>query len=312
MKITPLNVGLALFALLATTAAIVSYTSDNQDQSGEQSVQEAAEVQETTESGSEAEEQAEEAAPEISETESAENVEEPEQVAPTAFGVVDVERVLVECDAGIEAMRILSAMNERFLAEVNILRQELEAEGNEDNYARLSETAALLQATIAAEQDRLSALLMGHLQPLLEEYRVENGYAVIVEAGQARTYDDAIDITNELITVMNEQEIDLSQDRTPAVVTESFGVGNATQVEGWDEYIASLEPPAEEEIPAEANATEETGSEDQDASSTGEDEGEDAGGAEEANATEEAESGDDEAAPVGDEDDAAEASETVQ
>ena len=253
MKITPTNVALALFALLACVAALVSYMSGPGSQDG----QNAAPMEQAgSASGDQGSQQSANAAQDATEV-----------GGPSSVAVVDMNRVLLESEAGAEAMRILSAMNERYLSEVNVLRQELAEDETEANYERLKETAARLQETVVAEQERYSSLLMEYAERLLADIREQGGWDLILDAAQVRSHSLAIDVTDDLIAAMNAEGIDLAADAASPMGGDVQAVGNATQVEGWDEHVAAEEAAAAEaaadvadeavEPGAESNATDE-------------------------------------------------------
>ena len=151
---------------------------------------------------------------------------------PAAFGAdgvrlgsVDIQKVLLQSDAGKEAKEQLSARGNKYEAEKNTREEELKKLKGElekqsvllsesarnakekDYQQKLKEYQRFLkdaQDDLQGKNDELTNKIVEEIVKVVHEYGKNNGYSIIFVKNDGMVYlDDKIDVTDEILKTFN-------------------------------------------------------------------------------------------------------------
>lgn len=158
------------------------------------------------------------------------NAAETAETGPSV-AVVNAGVVITQSEAGQRAMAELETMSTDMQTEIEELtakadeeRAALEAEQAEGEDAEapaegeqtpaeqeLMARMGEFQTQMSAEQNRLVTILNEHFDAALNEYIAENDIDAVLNMENVLVYNDAADITDEMIEAMNARDIDIDQ-----------------------------------------------------------------------------------------------------
>ena len=144
--------------------------------------------------------------------------------AQPKFAVVDLARVMRDSDPGKEGVKFLESMQSDMQNKLNDIQKKLEA--NPKDEAAQKEMQAVYmssQQRMQAEQQNVVNVLYDTIQRVLNAYRAEKGYAVILGTEAAVSFDSKIDVTNDVLAAVNKQKVEFKS-MTSAADTKADAV----------------------------------------------------------------------------------------
>lgn len=123
--------------------------------------------------------------------------------------VVDPAKVFQDCKPGKDGMAYL----EKVSAEVQQKFKELqkaaaESQGQDVTSVNdLQAQVAKIQERVSAEQQMVVTKLNDLFQKVLEQYRKENGVALVIPAEQALSFDESADATAAIVAIMDKESV---------------------------------------------------------------------------------------------------------
>jgi outer membrane protein len=147
------------------------------------------------------------------------------------IGVVDVGRVFQESSAGKQGMAYLQSINEDFRKEFEKMQQGTDEQAADAQ--KMQQSIAEFQAKIGQEQERIVTLLNEEFRMLLESFRQENNFTVLLSQETVLSATDGVNVTDRIIQEFDKLKIDLAPKVAPPAVQEQQtpapGEQNATQ-----------------------------------------------------------------------------------
>lgn len=148
-----------------------------------------------------------------------------------------LEKLQSEAMAKLEAMqKEMSAAEE---AKDDVKKQRLQVEMQQQIYT--------MQSVLEAEQQKVLKLLQEVMQKAIGQCRVDKGMAVVLEASTALSYDQAVDITSEIVTRLDQEKVDFGPLPSLEPAPESAAPANeaADKPENAEAAPAPADKPAE-------------------------------------------------------------------
>jgi Skp family chaperone for outer membrane proteins len=122
------------------------------------------------------------------------------------IGVVDIGRVFQESQAGKQGMAYLQSINEEFRKEF----EKLQAESGDNGAQKLQQAIAEYQARIGHEQERVVNMLNEEFRDVLEAFRKQNNYTVLLSQENVLSLSDGVNVTDQVISEFDKVQIDLA------------------------------------------------------------------------------------------------------
>ena len=153
-----------------------------------------------------------------------------------------LEKLQSEAMARLEAMqKEMSAAEE---AKDDVKKQRIQVEMQQQLYT--------MQAALEAEQQKVLQTLQGVMQKVIGACRAEKGMTVVLEAGSALSYDQAADITSEIVTRLDQEKVDFGP--LPSLEPAPAPEEDASADNAADAASAGEKPGASETAPADTPA----------------------------------------------------------
>ena len=128
-----------------------------------------------------------------------------------SIAVADLQRVMRDCDAGKKGVDKLNAMAREAEEKLKPLQEKLDKKPDDaDLQAQFQQMLMPMQQRMQSEQQNMMNQLVDATLRVVNKYREEKGYSVILPADVAFSNDPRLDITNELIAAVNKENIQLS------------------------------------------------------------------------------------------------------
>lgn len=126
------------------------------------------------------------------------------------IGVVDYNAVYQRSDAVTEAKAYMQKKAEDLRAQVSDIQKKVEADNSEENQKAFQQAVAAFQSEMGKENQRLEELLTTAVTDVVEKFRKDNGYAVLLRKDSVASYDEAADVTEQVVAELNKQKIDIA------------------------------------------------------------------------------------------------------
>lgn len=124
-------------------------------------------------------------------------------------GVADVARLMRDSVPGKEGIKYLETQQQTYQKELDAIQDRLEKNpADEAAMKELQQVYAISQQRIQAEGQNVASLLFDTVQKILDTYRAEKGLDVILSQDTIASFDKKIDITAEIMTILDKQKID--------------------------------------------------------------------------------------------------------
>lgn len=129
--------------------------------------------------------------------------------AQPKVAVVDMARVMRDSELGKAGVKFLESLQGDMQTKLNDIQQRLEA-NPKDLEAQKEMQAVYMSAQqrMQVEQQNVVNLLYDTIQRVINTYRTEKGYALIISTEAAAAYDSKSDVTNEVLELVNKQKLE--------------------------------------------------------------------------------------------------------
>ena len=166
------------------------------------------------------------------------------QVAQPKIAIVDMGRVMRDCEPGKEGVKFLEAQQAGMQAELDAIQDRLEKNPKDEAAMQeLQRVYAASQQRMQAEQQNVVNLLFDSVQRVVNSYREAQGFDIILAAEAVASSKPGADVTAAVIAEVNKQKIEFKP------VPESALSGMAPEGAAAP---AAAPAPAPAEKPAEA------------------------------------------------------------
>lgn len=160
--------------------------------------------------------------------------QENSQVASAKMAVVDLARLMSDSAPGREGIKFLESRQAAIQEKLDAMQEKLEKNPQDDSamqeYQRFFSMA---QQRMQAEQQNVVSLLFDTVQRVLNSYRTDNGYEVIISADAVQSYNPALDITASVLGEINKQKIEFKP-LPEAQATQDKPADEAAQAAGQE------------------------------------------------------------------------------
>lgn len=133
--------------------------------------------------------------------------------------VVDPAKVFQDSKPGKDGMAYLEKVSAEVQQEFKELQKQAaqSKDQSKDTVTDIQAQVANIQERVTAEQQMVVTKLNDLFQKVLEQYRKENGVAVVIPVEQALSYDKSADATADVVALMDKESVTFE---TPAKPVE--------------------------------------------------------------------------------------------
>ena len=159
------------------------------------------------------------------------------------LAVVDMTRVMRDSEAGKAGVKHLEGLQADMQAQLNDIQKRLEENAEDVEAQKELQTVYMAsQQRMQVEQQNVVNVLYDTMQRIINAYRADKGYALIISSEAAASFDSKADVTSDIIAAMDKQKIDFK----PAVEAEKAPEAEAGKDAGQAEKPAekAAEKPA--------------------------------------------------------------------
>ena len=129
--------------------------------------------------------------------------------AQPKMAVVDMARVMRDSELGKAGVKFLESLQGDMQTKLNDIQQRLEANPKDaEAQKELQAVYMSAQQRMQVEQQNVVNLLYDTIQRVINTYRTEKGYTVIISTEAAAAFDSKSDVTNEVLELVNKQKIE--------------------------------------------------------------------------------------------------------
>lgn len=154
-----------------------------------------------------------------------------QQKATGKIAVIDPSEVFQTCGVCKEGGEYLKARSEAMRTELTAMQAALQSDTSEDAPKKFQERYAALQEELMGEQTRIANLLNDAFSNVVEEYRVENGVAVVLSKEDVLSMDESVNITQAVIKAMDAKGVDLELPEIQAPEDAASGLADEGEAE---------------------------------------------------------------------------------
>ena len=132
-----------------------------------------------------------------------------EGTSQSKLAVVDMTRIMRDSEAGKAGVKHLEALQADMQEQLNAIQGRLEKNANDADAQKELQTVYMMsQQRMQVEQQNVVNLLYDTIQRVINTYRTEKGYTVIISTEAAAAFDSKSDVTNEVLELVNKQKLD--------------------------------------------------------------------------------------------------------
>lgn len=125
------------------------------------------------------------------------------------LAVVDMTRIMRDSEAGKAGVKHLEALQADMQEQLNTIQGRLEKNANDADAQKELQTVYMMsQQRMQVEQQNVVNVLYDTMQRIINAYRTEKGYALIISSEAAASFDPKADVTTDIIAAMNKQKVD--------------------------------------------------------------------------------------------------------
>ncbi|MDR2574562.1 MAG: OmpH family outer membrane protein [Desulfovibrio sp.] len=123
--------------------------------------------------------------------------------------VVDMQRIMRDSEPAKAGVKFLEDMHAGMQEKIRAIEARLEKNPKDEEAQKDLQTVYMTsQQRMQAEQQNVVTLLYDAIQRVMNAYREQSGYEVILNAEVAAAFAPALDVTSAVITEVNKQKID--------------------------------------------------------------------------------------------------------
>ena len=161
--------------------------------------------------------------------------------AQPKMAVVDMARVMRDSELGKSGVKFLESLQGDMQTKLNDIQQRLEANPKDaEAQKELQAVYMSAQQRMQVEQQNVVNVLYDTMQRIVNAYRTEKGYALIISSEAAASFDPKTDVTADIIAAMNKQKVDFK----PAAAEGAADAVKAPEAEA-PKAAAPAEKPAD-------------------------------------------------------------------
>lgn len=125
------------------------------------------------------------------------------------IAVADVSRLMKDSVPGKAGIKFLESRQAIFQKELDEIQDRLEKNPADENAMKdLQRVYSASQQQIQAEGQNVATLLFDTLQRVLDNFREQKGYTLILSQDTVASFAKNVDITNEVMQVLDQEKID--------------------------------------------------------------------------------------------------------
>lgn len=133
------------------------------------------------------------------------------------IGVADVARLMKESVPGKAGISYLEEQQKKYQKELDVIQDRLEKDpSDEASMKELQQLYSVSQQRIQAEGQNVASLIFDTVQKVLDNYRNDKGLDVILSQDTIASFAPAIDVTKEVMAILDKQKIDFKPLPEPA------------------------------------------------------------------------------------------------
>lgn len=141
--------------------------------------------------------------------------------AKQKFAVVDMQRIMRDTTPAKAGVAFLEEIHSGMQKKISAIQDRLEKNSKDEAAQKeLQSVYMASQQRMQAEQQNVINLLDDAIQRVLNDYREQQGYDVILNAEIAAAYNPAVNVTTAVIVEVNKQKIEFkpvaAEDKNPA------------------------------------------------------------------------------------------------
>ncbi|MCR4667688.1 MAG: OmpH family outer membrane protein [Desulfovibrio sp.] len=125
------------------------------------------------------------------------------------IGVVNLNRIMVDSDAGRAAAKYMESLQEGMRADITALQEA--ADGDKEkktDQEALQKKVQQAYAKMQAEQQNVQSILNDVLHRTVDSYRKNNGYSMILFSDVVLSFDKSVDVTSFVTEAMNKEKVE--------------------------------------------------------------------------------------------------------
>lgn len=184
-----------------------------------------------------------------------------EEAPRQAVGIVQTVQVYEQSKLAKVATERLEKLQDEAMAKLDAMQKEMSAaEEAKDDVRKqrlqveMQQRLYSMQGALEAEQQNVLKVLQEAMQKVIGQCRAEKGMTVVFEAGSALSYDQAVDITSEVVTRLDQEKVDFgplpSLEPAPAPAANEPAEAAKEKPEPAEADPAPADKPAEAPAPA--------------------------------------------------------------
>ncbi len=132
-----------------------------------------------------------------------------EGTSQSKLAVVDMTRIMRDSEAGKAGVKHLEALQADMQEQLNAIQGRLEKNGSDADAQKELQTVYMMsQQRMQVEQQNVVNVLYDTMQRIVNAYRTEKGYALIISSEAAASFDPKTDVTADIIAAMNKQKVE--------------------------------------------------------------------------------------------------------
>ena len=118
-------------------------------------------------------------------------------------------RIMRDSEAGKAGVKHLEALQADMQEQLNAIQGRLEKNGSDADAQKELQTVYMMsQQRMQVEQQNVVNVLYDTMQRIVNAYRTEKGYALIISSEAAASFDPKTDVTADIIAAMNKQKVE--------------------------------------------------------------------------------------------------------
>lgn len=140
-----------------------------------------------------------------------------EKASGPSIAVVDIVRVMRDSEAGKAGIKYLEDMQAGIQKQLDDIQNKLEKDPENEQLQKQLQTVYMsAQQQMGEEQQNVLSQLQNVTKRVMDEFRKAKGYDVLFSAETLSSYDEKLDVTNDLLVEMNKQKVNFEPLNTPA------------------------------------------------------------------------------------------------
>lgn len=131
------------------------------------------------------------------------------QDAQPKYGVVDIASLMRDSVPGKEGVKFIETQQAAMQKQLDEIQGKLEKDPeNKDLMQQLQRVYATAQQKMQAEGQHVANLIYDSIQKVLNDFRKDKGYAMLVSSDALASFDPAIDVTKEVLAEVDKLKLE--------------------------------------------------------------------------------------------------------